>query len=320
VVCGAERNQPRRSHHGRSAEIAEIELIGVPFDGYGRAGNQAHAASALREAGLLDAFEHHHLASHGDLDLPAGDSARGPTSLINERALLAMTRALNERVGAAVGAGRLPIVYGGDCSMLLGIVTGLRDHVGDVGLVFIDGHEDTMPLDVSEDGEAANTELGLLLGLTGRTLGGDIGDRLPALRRDRLVVLGPRDDAWRRRFNVGTLADNGVWVAPLAEVADDPAGAGRRAIEQLAAQVDRWWLHIDPVVFPARGLPELPDEPGGLTWDQLTDLVMALFTTSALCVGGSIAIYDPDRDPNRTGAAQIVAFVRNVVARPTISR
>lgn len=279
----------------------------------------------LCDAGLLDAFEHHHVAHHGDLDLPAGDSARGPTSLINERALLEMTDALNERVGKAVTAGRLPIVYGGDCSTLLGIATGLRDHIGDFGLVFIDGHEDTMPLDVSEDGEAANTELGLLLGLTGRTLGGELGDRLPALRRDRLVVLGPRDDEWRRQFNVGSLADNGVWVAPLAEVADDPSGAGRRAIEQLCGQVDRWWLHIDldvldPVVFPAQGLPDFPDEPGGLTWDQLTDLVMALFTTQASCIGGSVAIYDPDQDPNLTGARQIVAFIRNVVARPTISR
>ena len=75
-----------------------------------------------------------------------------------------MTDALNERVGSAVTAGRFPIVYGGDCSTLLGIVTGLRDHVGDVGLVFIDGHEDTMPLDVSEDGEAANTESGCCSG------------------------------------------------------------------------------------------------------------------------------------------------------------
>jgi arginase len=277
--------------HTRSAKIAEIELIGVPFDGYGRPGNQARAAAALRDAGLLDAFEHHHVAGHVDLDLPAGDSRRGQTSLINERALLAMTRALNERVGSAVRTGRLPIVYGGDCSTLLGIVTGLRDHVGEVGLVFIDGHEDSMPLDVSEDGEAANAELGLLLGLTGRTLAGELGDRLPALRRDRLVVLGPRDDAWRQRFNVGTLADNGVWLAPLAEVADDPAGAGRRAIEQLAERVDRWWLHIDldvldPAVFPAQGLPDFPDEPGGLTWNQLTDMVMALFTTPASCIGG----------------------------------
>ncbi len=149
--------------------MAEIDLIGVPFDGYGRAGNQARAAAALRDAGLLDAFEHHHVADLGDLDLPAPDPARGAsTSLINERALLAMTAALNTRVGSALAAGRFPFVFGGDCSMLLGIVTGLRDHVGDIGLVFIDGHEDTMPLDVSEDGEAANTEIGLLLGLTGR--------------------------------------------------------------------------------------------------------------------------------------------------------
>ena len=177
-----------------------------------------------------------------------------------------MTDALNIRVGEAVAAGRFPVVYGGDCSSLFGIVTGLRDHVGDVGLVFIDGHEDTMPLDVSEDGEAANTEIGLLLGLTGRLLTGDLGDRLPALRPEHLVVLGPRDDAWRRRFNVGTLADSGVWVAPLAEVADDPAGAGRAAIAELAGHVDRWWLHIDldvldPVEFAPRGCPTSRTNP-----------------------------------------------------------
>jgi arginase len=305
--------------------MADVELIGVPFDGYGRPGNQARAALTLRDAGLRNAFNHHHVVDDDDLDLPAPDPARGAsTSLMNERALLAMTDALNSRVGSAVAAGRFPFVYGGDCSTLLGIATGLRDHVGDVGLVFVDGHEDTMPLDVSEDGEAANTEIGLLLGMTGRMLTGALGDRLPALRPEQLVVIGPRDDAWRCRFNVGTLADCGVWVVPVAEVADDPAGVGRRAIEELSGHVNRWWLHIDldvldPVEFPAQGLPNVEDEPGGLTWDQLTDLVMALFTTSAPCVGGSLAIYDPDQDPEASGAAQIVAFVRNTLARSTIS-
>src|SRR5262245_29930721 len=215
--------------------MADIEMIGVPFDGYGRAGHQARAAAVLRGAGLRDAFDHHHVIDDDDIVLPDPDPSRGAsTSLINEPALLAMTEALNRKVGEVVGAGRFPFVFGGDCSTLLGIVTGLRDHVGDVGLVFIDGHEDTMPLDVSEDGEAANAEIGLLLGLTGRLLTGPLADRLPALRTDALAMLGPRDDDWRRRFNVGTVSGVGVFVAPLPEVARDPVDTGRRAVEHLS--------------------------------------------------------------------------------------
>jgi arginase len=33
--------------------MIDFEVIGVPFDGYGRAGNQARAAGALRAAGLV---------------------------------------------------------------------------------------------------------------------------------------------------------------------------------------------------------------------------------------------------------------------------
>ena len=209
--------------------MAEVELIGVPFDGYGRTGNQALAARVLREAGVVAAFEGHVVVAVDELDLPSPNARRGAsTGLINEAALMAMIDALNDRVGRAVSADRFAVVYGGDCSSLLGTVTGLRDCLGTVGLVFVDGHEDTMPLDVSEDGEAANTELGLLLGITGRLLSGPLGDRLPALRSDALAVLGPRDAAWRRRFNVGSLADQGIWLRSHNDVTQPDRRGERR--------------------------------------------------------------------------------------------
>lgn len=298
--------------------MAEIELIGVPFDGYGRAGHQAGAATALRDAGLLDSFARHRIAHDEDLTLPEPDPRRGSsTSLINEPALLAMVDDLGTRVSRSVALGRFPVVYGGDCTTLLGTIPGLRS-TGPIGLLFLDGHEDTMPLDVSEDGEAANTEIGLLLGLTGRLLNGPLADRLPALTHDALVVLGPRDEAWRRQFNIGTLRDTGVWFRDWEETSADPAQVARAAVEHLRDTTGRWWLHIDldvldPEEFAAQGVPGGVDEPNGLTWEALTSLVTAAVGQGG-CIGWSLAIYDPDQDPSRSDAARVVRLVADVAA------
>lgn len=297
--------------------MAEVELIGIPFDGFGRPGNQALASDALRRAGLAGAFRGHPVRDTF-LDLPAPDPRRGRTGLLNESTLIAMVEALAERVGAAVEAARFPVVLGGDCATLLGTVAGLRSAVGRTGLVFVDGHEDTMPLDVSEDGEAANAELGLLLGITGRLLSGPLRDHVGLLGTGDVAVLGPRDAEWRRRFNVGSLRDLGVWLRDADEVGADPGAAGRSAAAHVAAAGSAWWLHVDldvldPTVFPAQGLPDVPDDPGGLTWDELTRLVTGALGVPGCC-GCSLAIYDPEQDRDGSGARQIVALAERVAA------
>lgn len=299
--------------------MAELELIGVPFDGFGRPGNQTRGAAALREAGFVEAFDRHTIARSTELELPPPDASRANGSgLVNQRALIAMTDSLNSVVADTVRGGRFPVVYGGDCSSLLGIITGLRDAVGTAALLFIDGHEDTMPLDTSEDGEAANTEIGLLLGLTGHLAPTDLAARLPALRDESLAMLGQRDEAWRLQFNVGSLRDLGVWLRAVDEVASAPPQVAIEAVMHLQESSAAWWLHIDldvldPLEFAAQGLPGVADEPGGLSWQQLTALATTAVAMSG-CRGLSLAIYDPDQDPTGVDAARIVQFARHVAS------
>lgn len=300
--------------------MALLKIIGVPFDGYGRSGNQTGAAAALREAGLAEAWPGHTVTEDVDLDLPSPTAERGEsTSLINEPALLAMVDVVGAQVSDAVRNGIFPVVVGGDCTTLLGTIPALRD--ARVGLLFVDGHEDTTPLDVSEDGEAANAEIGLLLGLTGKLIRGPLAERLPALTRNQLAMLGQRDVDWRQQFNVGSLRDHGVWMRDHHEVAAAPADCAQAAVRHLQTSTGHWWLHtdldvLDPQVFPAQGLPEVPDEPGGLTWEQLEHTLTTAIMTGG-CIGLSVAIYDPEQDPDRVGAQQVVTLMNRLAASLT---
>jgi arginase len=294
---------------------ATIDLIGVPFDGWGRTGAQARAAAALREAGLAQAFEGD-VVVRPDPMLPAPTRVRAAGSgLMNEAALLAMVEAVYRQVETALAAGRFPFVYGADCTVLLGAVPALRDVVGRAGLVFVDAHEDTTSLDASPDGEAANMEIGLLLGLTGQLAPEPLRRLLPALESDALAMLGMRDHALRRELNVASLAERGVVLRTADEVAAAPAATGRSAAARAAAHSAGWWLHVDVDVLrqdelASSRVPGDEEATGGLTWHELTEILTAALTQGG-CRGWSVAIYDPDQDPDGRDARRIVQLVRD---------
>jgi arginase len=210
--------------------------------------------------------------------------------------------------------GRSP--YGGDCTVLLGAVPALRDVVRAAGLVFVDGHEDTTSLDSSPDGEAANMEVGLLLGLTGQLAPARLRRRLPALQAAATAMLGMRDHELRRKLNVASLAGRDVLLRTAPEVAADPAANGSLAAGEVRANSAGWWLHLDLDVLARNELgsqrvPGDEESEGGLTWPELTAVLCAAFTTVG-CRGWSIAIYDPEQDPDGGDARRIVQLVRDV--------
>ncbi len=66
-----------------------------------------------------------------------------------------------------------------------------------------------------------------------------------------------------------------------------------------------------PAALPAQGVPGGENEPGGLSWDQLTALLTAAVAAGG-CIGMSFVIYDPDQDPTGRDARRIVRLIADV--------
>jgi arginase len=287
-----------------------LRLIGVPFDSYGRDGAVARAPVVLRSAGLADRLRgRHEVAEAKDLSLPGAVAERSPASgLLNEKALSVMTAALRSAVGLALASGQFPLVYGSDCAILLGALAGLRDRAGKAALLFVDGHEDAFPLESSPDGQAADSEIALALGLTGATAPAGIRDLLPLVAPARLAMLGPRNGAELAAMGVPSLRGTVFHRTDLELLASDAREIAGEAIADALGD-GRFWLHTDLDVltseaFSAQDFPE----PGGISWPCL-QAIAAEALSSTRCAGWSVVIYNPDLDPGQTAARRIVQFI-----------
>jgi arginase len=257
------------------------------------------APEALREAGL-----HARLAADGAVEAGVVLAGRyvddgDPTSgrVRNQDGIVEHARRLADRLEAVLAAGQQALVLGGDCSILVGAGLALRRR-GRYGLVHIDGHTDFRHPGNSEVClSLAGEDLAAAVGLHWPAIS-DIDGYAPYFSPTEVVHIGCRDDD---EFVAEVRRTIGAVIPSRAVIEDGVDSAALAALAVVEGrEINGYWLHLDvDVLDPAHLRAVDSPDPGGLSPDQLVDLLRRLAPGAA---GLQVTVYDPDLDPDGSGA------------------
>jgi arginase len=211
-----------------------------------------------------------------------------------------------ELVADAARAELIPIVLGGDHSVALGSLGGLREVHGHGGAIWLDAHGDLNSPETSPSGNVHGMVLAAALGLAGDRFRED-GWNLPALAPGRVALVGVRslDDGERE-----LLKKLDAKIFTMSDV--DRLGVETVVREALAHAAGPGFVHVsldmdvvDPDVAPGVGTPVR----GGLSYRE-AHLALELIAESGLASSIDVVEVNPilDRE-NETGklAVELVA-------------
>ena len=271
------------------------------------------APSALRKQGLIERIGGRDLGDvhpppYRDFERPAGRPR-------NEDGVVVYSHDLAARVSDAGADGSFVLLLGGDCSIVLGGLAGVRRNGHSrVGLVYVDAHADFATPDTSRSGSAASMSLALAVGRGKTPLAHLTGDT-PLVLGEDVVVIGRRnawDEPW---YGEDVLRDSPVLDLTRTAVRErGPAAVAQASIDRLTHGVDGFWIHVDanvldPTVLPAVDSPE----PEGLSLEELGEVLTPL-ARHPLALGLELTIYDPALDRDRSSAARLAALLQRVLA------
>jgi arginase len=266
---------------------------------------------ALLDAGLADALD---ARRAGRVEPPPYDPRRDPgTGLLNPTGLRDYAHRLADTTGDALDGDEVPIVLGGDCSILLGNLLALSRR-GRHGLLFLDGHADFYQPEAEPNGEAASMDLALATG-RGPSVVTDLDGRGALVRDEDVVVLGRRDAEEAEEAGSQRIEDTAIAIIDLATVRD--RGVERAvgdALERVVRpELDGFWIHVDCDVLDDAVMPAVDYRlPGGLSWDELETVLAAAIATGR-AVGLELTIFNPALDTDGVIVRTLVARLRRAL-------
>jgi arginase len=295
------------------AIVGAPSSIGIrPYDS-GEMRHVDRAPAVLRELGVIERLG---CVDLGDVVPPAyRDYVRPPGRARNEREVAAYCVSLGKRVATAAEHGRFVVLLGGDCSIVLAGLLGVRQATGGaVGLAYVDAHADFATPEESQTGSVASMCLGLAVGRGDTPLARLNGDA-PLVNDGNVALLGRRDAA-ESSYGHAALAASQVLDQPDAALfARGFAGAAADALARVGSPTLRgFWIHLDADVLNPRDMPAVDSpEPGGPTANEIVGLLAPL-VHHPRALGLEVTIYDPALDPDRSCGARLVTLLDTLMA------
>lgn len=280
-----------------------LTLIGVPIDSVGRDGGAERGPAALRELGLPAALGG---SDAGDLPVRIRGEERDPvTGILASPDVLRSTAAIRAAVAERLAAGERLLLAGGCCAELPGALGGVRDVLGTVGLIHLDGHADLYDGATSTTGEAADMPVSVALGLGPRAWVEAAGGASVAPERTAILGFRDREESIEDGMRQPESLEPAPILRPVEALRSEP-GAVATAVAGTLAERAPIWLHfdvdvLDETIFPATDYL-MPD---GLGWDQIEGVLGPILRSPAL-IGVSLACYNPDKDRDRACGRALV--------------
>jgi arginase len=294
------------------AIVGAVSNIGIrPYDN-GSARSVDLAPRVLRELGLVERLAAH---DHGDVEPPPyQDFVRPAGRPRNEEGVALYSRALAERIAEASANGAFVLVLGGECSIVLGCLLGLRlSGRAPVGLAYVDAHADFGTTEESRSGSASSMCLALAVG-RGNTPLAHLGGDEPLAHTADVVLIGRRDQAepW---YGHEALRASAILDLPHTAVRERGiVGTSHAALDRVTQSgLAGFWIHFDADVLDPEAMPAVDSPvPGGLGLEEIAELLTPL-VRHPRALGLELTIYDPSLDSDRTCAARLVTLLERVL-------
>ena len=301
-----------------TAMDARWGVLGVPSSAGAHTPGLEKGPAAVRDAGLIASLPGG-AQDHGDV---TAFRWRPDTERPDAKNAAAVARVAAETAAGVtriLGAGQVPLVVGGDCSITVGVVAGFVGRGLRPSLLYVDGGPDLYTPGTRPNGNFDAMGLAHLLAIPGHDAGvAGIGGTAPLLAARDVVAYGhalPEGD-----IELRLLDELGITHVHAEEIHAGPTAAARRARRAIEAREAPFVVHCDVDVLsfadvPLADVPDSGGDPIGLRLDELTQS-LAVFASSPSFAGLVLTEINPDHAPDPGVLRHFVTAVADVLPPP----